>query len=165
MTYTPAHHFDVAVIAGADVELLDVIKTVLIEDAHLHVITAAAPELVLPLIETTAPGVVILDLNLPEQSGWNILAALRQHPRFGTLPVLLLTTAPEDEPRVAALNAPWINLMFKPFDLEAVLQRMQRMMQQQSHNTREAQQREAGAARGAALPVVSCLPLSDNTGK
>ena len=165
MTRPPLPHADVAMLVGADRELLDIIKSVLIEEAHVHVLTATAPELVMPLIQTTAPGAVVLDMNLPEQSGWSILATLRKLPRFRTLPVLTLTTTSEDASRVAAQHDPWVAVFLTPFDLDAIVQSVQHLAQQRLCGMRTAQQREVVPDKGTSLPMVSGLLLSGDTGK
>jgi DNA-binding response OmpR family regulator len=158
-------HPDVAVLIGADVELLEVIKAVLMEEARFHIVTATAPELVMPLIEATAPGVIVLDLNLPEQSGWGILAALRQDARFLTLPVLLLSAVSEDAEHVAAQHDPYIELILKPFDLDAVLQRVQHLVRKQTSSVKESQDSKADAVEGTSLPSVSPRLLLGDLGK
>ena len=165
MTRPPLHHADVAVLVGADIELLDVIKAVLIEDAHVHVLTATAPELVMPLIQTADPGTVVLDMNLPEQSGWSILAALRKQPHLRTLPVLTLTATREEASRVAAQHDPWVAMFLTPFDLDAIVQSVQRLALQRLQSMRTAQQREVAPDKGTSLPIVSGLLLSGDTGK
>lgn len=44
---------------------------------------------------------ILLDLNLPGQSGWETLAELRAHERFSSVPVVIFTTSdnPEDQTR------------------------------------------------------------------
>jgi DNA-binding response OmpR family regulator len=154
MRRTRTRYLGKAILVGADVELLDVIKAVLMKEAHLQVVTVIAPELVLPLIEATAPGVVLLDLNLPEQRGWELLAALRERPRFSTLPVLLLTASREDAEQIAAQNDPWADSISKPFDLDVVLQHIQRLIQPPPDGTGEPQQGEARAAGSKLLALV-----------
>ena len=165
MIRPPLRHSDVAVLVGADIGLLDIIKAVLMEDAQVHVLTATAPELVLPLIQTTAPGAIVLDMNLPEQSSWSILAALRKQPHFRALPVLTLTATHEEASRVAAQHDPWVAVFLTPFDLDAIVQSVQRLAHQQLRGMRTTQQREVAPDKGASLRIVSGLLLSGDAGK
>ena len=43
------------------------------------------------------PVVILLDVHLPKVDGLEVLRRLRAHPRFGTIPVVMLTTSAEDE--------------------------------------------------------------------
>jgi DNA-binding response OmpR family regulator len=165
MTRRPSRSPDVALVVGADTGLLEVIQALLMEETHVRVITALTAALALSLLETTAPGIVLVDLNLPGQGGWGILAALRQHPRFRTLPVLLLTAAGSDASRVASLNDPWVELLLKPLDLDALLQHIHQVVQQHRDGPRKAQPRVAAADDGTSLPTVSHLLLLGDDGK
>lgn len=53
------------------------------------------------------PDVVLLDLNLPEMTGFEVLAAIRQHEHLKGIPVIVLTgsTDAEDVKRAYALEA------------------------------------------------------------
>jgi len=50
------------------------------------------------------PGVILLDLNLPDASGWEVLAALKATPQTQAIPVII-TSVEEDRARAAALGA------------------------------------------------------------
>jgi CheY-like chemotaxis protein len=53
------------------------------------------------------PHLVLLDLNLPKKSGGQVLERLRQSPRCGHIPVVILTTSdsPKDRAQTARLGA------------------------------------------------------------
>lgn len=53
------------------------------------------------------PDLVLLDLKMPDVSGFQILAWLKRHPRFACVPVTVLTCSddPEDKQKAAALGA------------------------------------------------------------
>ena len=130
----------VALVVEDDPLIQDTLKLALMEEAGFQVLTASAPELALPLLEAAAPEVVLLDLGLPGPSGWSVLAAMRRHPQFRTLPTLIVTAHREATPRVVSLQDPWVDLLLKPFDLETLLERVEALIQR--HRT---WQTEAGA--------------------
>jgi CheY-like chemotaxis protein len=43
------------------------------------------------------PVCILLDLKLPKVSGLEVLRELKKHPRFRTIPVIVLTTSTEDQ--------------------------------------------------------------------
>jgi CheY-like chemotaxis protein len=49
-----------------------------------------------------APGVVLLDLNLPEIHGFDVLEWIRAHPRHSALPVVVFTSSEREEDRARA---------------------------------------------------------------
>ncbi|PTX54396.1 two-component system OmpR family response regulator [Litoreibacter ponti] len=65
---------------------------------------------------------VILDINLPGQSGLEVLRALRR--RADPRPVILLTARGETEDRVAGLDAGADDYLVKPFAIDELLARV-----------------------------------------
>ena len=72
----------------------------------------------LQAIETLAVSPVsalILDLNMPDMHGLDVLAFLRSHNQYRDLPVLILTTRGDDVSRTAAIKAGASAYLTKPF--------------------------------------------------
>ena len=69
----------------------------------------------LAILRASPPDLVILDLMLPDVSGFEILTALRSDAATKTLPVLMLTAKGQDRDRDAALRAGVSLFMTKPF--------------------------------------------------
>jgi two-component system chemotaxis response regulator CheY len=59
---------------------------------------------------------VVLDLNMPDMHGLEVLRFVRSHERFGALPVVVLTTRGDEESRQAALRDGATTYLTKPFD-------------------------------------------------
>ena len=65
---------------------------------------------------TLAPvGLIVLDLNMPDMHGIEVLRFVRRHPAYRALPVIVLTTRGDDESRRTALDAGATLYMTKPF--------------------------------------------------
>ena len=58
---------------------------------------------------------VVLDLNMPDVHGLEVLRFVRSHERFRTLPVVVLTTRGDDESRDAAMREGATRYLTKPF--------------------------------------------------
>ena len=58
---------------------------------------------------------VVLDLNMPDMHGLDVLRFLRSHAQYKTLPVIVLTTRGDETSRQAALDAGASSYMTKPF--------------------------------------------------
>lgn len=72
----------------------------------------------LEAIEQLAAGpaaLMVLDLNMPDMHGLEVLKFMRGHDAFRRLPVLVLTTRGDDSSRAAALAAGASLYMTKPF--------------------------------------------------
>ncbi len=80
---------------------------------------AATGALAVSMAAATAPDVVLLDLFLPDLDGIAVLARLREG--RPDLPVVILTSAPDDEHLVAALRAGATSYLHKTADVRDVL--------------------------------------------
>jgi two-component system, chemotaxis family, chemotaxis protein CheY len=58
---------------------------------------------------------VVLDLNMPDMHGLDVLRFLRSHSRYKSLPVMVLTTRNDDTSRDAVLEAGASSYVTKPF--------------------------------------------------
>jgi two-component system, chemotaxis family, chemotaxis protein CheY len=58
---------------------------------------------------------MVLDLNMPDLHGLEVLKFVRSHPRTQSLPVMVLTTRGDDSSREAAMAAGATAYMTKPF--------------------------------------------------
>ena len=64
---------------------------------------------------------VLLDLNMPDMHGMDVLKFLRSHHQFSELPVMILTTRGDETSRDAALQAGATAYMTKPFSPTALV--------------------------------------------
>lgn len=77
----------------------------------------------LEAIEKLAIGsidLIVLDLNMPDMHGMEVVAFVRKHATFTRVPIIVLTTRGDDESRTAALAAGATLYMNKPFDPAAL---------------------------------------------
>jgi len=59
---------------------------------------------------------MILDLNMPEMHGLEVLQFMRSHARYSEIPIIVLTTKFDTESRRSALDSGASQYMTKPFD-------------------------------------------------
>ena len=71
---------------------------------------------------------VVLDLNMPDMHGLEVLRFVRTHQTFDRLPVLVLTTRGDDESRAAALAEGASAYLTKPFVPETLLPEVRRLL-------------------------------------
>jgi CheY-like chemotaxis protein len=68
------------------------------------------------LLGAPSPSLVLLDMNLPDGSGLDLLARLRAHPRHGKLPVIAVTAHAMQGDRQRFLDAGCDAYVAKPID-------------------------------------------------
>ncbi|WP_302173532.1 response regulator [uncultured Hydrogenophaga sp.] len=59
---------------------------------------------------------VLTDQNMPNMDGLSLTRKLREHPRFKTIPILMLTTESSDLMKQAGRSAGATGWLVKPFD-------------------------------------------------
>jgi two-component system chemotaxis response regulator CheY len=72
---------------------------------------------------------VVLDLNMPDVHGLEVLRFVRSHARFRELPVVILTTRGDDESREAALRAGASRYLTKPFAPQALVPEVRALLE------------------------------------
>jgi CheY-like chemotaxis protein len=68
------------------------------------------------------PSVILLDLKLPKISGLEVLRAIRAHPIFGTVPVVVLTSSAEDGDINEAYSLGANSYIVKPVDFDKFIE-------------------------------------------
>ena len=66
---------------------------------------------------------MVLDLNMPDMHGLEVLNFVRRHPIYRALPVIVLTTRGDEASRLAATEAGATSYMTKPFVPQALAER------------------------------------------
>jgi len=74
------------------------------------------------------PDLIILDVTLPDMTGFEILGWLRKHPDFSTLPVILATAHGEEEDVLQGLRSGADGYVIKPFHPEALVQCVRKVL-------------------------------------
>jgi two-component system chemotaxis response regulator CheY len=71
---------------------------------------------------------MILDLNMPEMHGLEVLQFVRAHPNYNSIPIIVLTTRGDDSSRAAALEAGASRYLTKPFEPRAFASQAQELL-------------------------------------
>jgi two-component system KDP operon response regulator KdpE len=107
-----------------DQHLLKALRITL--QAHGYAVeTAADGEAALIAASRNPPGIVVLDLGLPDMDGTAVLRELR---RWSTAPVLVLSARHGSSDKVDALDAGADDYITKPFGLEELLARLRALL-------------------------------------
>ncbi|MGZ8752205.1 MAG: response regulator transcription factor [Acidimicrobiia bacterium] len=103
----------------------------------LEVTAASSGRDALAQIEAGCPDLVLLDSQMPEMSGEEVLRSLRSDPRTATLPVIVVTGRGGVHDRVAGLDAGADDLVSKPVHPDELLARVRVQLRRQSPGTDE----------------------------
>lgn len=89
------------------------------------VLTASKGEIGLQLAEANSPDLIILDLQMPEMDGYQVLQQLRV---FSTTPVILLTVKEEDIYKIKGLELGADDYVTKPFNPDELCLRIKAIL-------------------------------------
>ncbi|WP_380053055.1 response regulator transcription factor [Falsihalocynthiibacter sp. SS001] len=106
--------------------IVEAIRFILARDGW-RVDTHADGRSAIEAIQRATPDVVILDVMLPNRSGFDILQELRSHKETEALPVLMLTARGQTKDRELAERYGVSHFMTKPFSNSEVLEIMREL--------------------------------------
>jgi two-component system response regulator VicR len=113
-----------------DKEIIDAIALAFkIRWPEAKVVSSRLGEKGIELVETEAPDIVILDLGLPDISGFDVLREIR---RFSSVPTIILTVRADEADVVKGLEWGADDYIVKPFRQLELLARVKSLIRRQS---------------------------------
>jgi two-component system alkaline phosphatase synthesis response regulator PhoP len=110
-----------------DHEIVRVLRAYL-EQANFQVLTAYDGATAIHTIRHERPDLVVLDLMLPDQDGWEITRHLRADEAWAALPIIMLTARIEDTDKIIGLELGADDYITKPFNAREVVARIRTVL-------------------------------------
>jgi two-component system chemotaxis response regulator CheY len=79
-------------------------------------------------LAVTRVQLIVLDLNMPDMHGIDVLKFVRRNPQYTTLPIVVLTTRGDETSRQTAKTAGATSYMTKPFVPQALARTVQELL-------------------------------------
>ncbi len=117
---------------------IDVLQAFLEDEGYRHFVTTTQSTRAMELIASENPDVVLLDLNMPEVTGFDILSALRMHGTFRYIPVIVLTSSDDSETKLKALQLGATDFLAKPVDPSELALRLRNTLAAKAYQDRLA---------------------------
>jgi len=92
----------------------------------------------LAAVQNDLPDLVILDLMLPEISGWDVCRALRRGPPTASVPIIMLTARDEIADRIVGLELGADDYIVKPFEPKELVARVHAVLRRAGQAPRPA---------------------------
>jgi diguanylate cyclase len=107
-----------ATIVMVDDELItmEVVQVFLEEAGYRNFVLIENSSEAMAALEHQRPDLLLLDLMMPQVSGFDILKAVRAHPKLKHLPVIILTSSSETQDKLVALDLGATDFLAKPVD-------------------------------------------------
>ena len=118
--------WDTALVMMVDDEsmMTDVIQTHLEDAGYTRFVACNQPRQALDLIQNHRPDVLLLDLMMPEVSGFDILRAVRAEAELQYTPIIVLTAASDATTKLRALELGATEFLSKPVDASELVLRV-----------------------------------------
>jgi diguanylate cyclase (GGDEF)-like protein len=104
--------------------VIELIQAYLDSAGYRRFISTTEPRDALQLMLRERPQVVLLDLNMPGVSGFDILEAMRAEPSLRHIPVIVLTAVDDPETKLKALGLGASDFLGKPVDESELVLRL-----------------------------------------
>ncbi len=78
--------------------------------------------------QSHAIDLVLVDQNMPRLDGIGLTRLLREHPKYKTIPILILTTESSDQMKQAGRSAGATGWLVKPFDPTRLIEVIQKVI-------------------------------------
>ena len=96
--------------------------------AGYHVVEAVDGQDAFEKAQTHSIDLVLTDQNMPNMEGLSLTRKLREHPKFKTTPILILTTESSDQMKQAGRSAGATGWLVKPFDPARLIEVIQKVI-------------------------------------
>jgi len=92
---------------------------------YYSVLTLNSGERLLKALEKTIPDLILLDVEMPEMNGYEVLKIIKSHTETADIPVIFLTAKNECESEFKGLSLGAIDYIIKPFSPTLLLKRIE----------------------------------------
>lgn len=96
--------------------MLDIVQALLEEEGYQNFIPVQQSASAIDILEEKNPDMMLLDLDMPEVDGFQVLKAVRSNDRYQYLPVIILTASEDPENKLRALELGATDFLSKPVD-------------------------------------------------
>ena len=110
-----------------DKQIVRLVKAYL-EQGGFQVFTAYDGSTALHIIRRERPDLVVLDLMLPDQDGWDITRTIRADPALADTPIIMLTARIGDADKIVGLELGADDYITKPFNPREVVARVRAVL-------------------------------------
>ena len=158
----PTHARHSVLVVDDDPQVLRTLSDVLARD-NFDVLTAEDSAPALALLRETLPCMILLDVELPSMSGFELCRLVRQDPRTVHIPVALVTARVSEDDVKEGISAGAVDYIKKPFDTDEV--RMRVRIQIRLHEAMIEQQRLHKQLAVISSAANDAVIIIDNQGK
>ena len=111
------------IVVDDDVTNLNVARNALVK--NYDVFTIPSGKKLLQILERVTPDLILLDVEMPEMGGYEVIQVLKSQEKTKDIPVIFLTGSTNPESRQKGLELGAIDYITKPFTPQSLLDRLE----------------------------------------
>jgi diguanylate cyclase (GGDEF)-like protein len=115
---------------------LEVLQTFLQDAGYKKFIQCSEPLKAMDVISAQRPDIILLDLVMPEMSGFEILKRMRNSETLRHIPVIILTSSTDADTKLMALELGATDFLGKPFDPSELALRLRNTLSAKAYRDR-----------------------------
>jgi CheY-like chemotaxis protein len=143
---------DKTIMVVDDVESNRVLLKMILED-DFNIIECESGPKCLAKVEQQVPDVILLDVNMPEMTGYEVCTELRKHKESATIPIIFVSAMDNIEERLAGFEAGGDEYITKPIDPEHVIEKVNYYIDHQSESKKAKE--DADSAMKVAMEAMT----------
>ena len=89
----------------------------------------------LKYLENNCPDLILLDINMPEMDGFQVLEKMKQMERFTNIPVIFLTADNDPETETRCFETGAVDFVVKPFIPDVLMSRVRKTLELETYRT------------------------------
>jgi DNA-binding response OmpR family regulator len=126
--WRPGAHATRILVVEDEQDIGGLIKHALERDGHTQVDLVGTGDAALKAVVDDAPDLIVLDLNLPVLSGFEVCRILRSRPNTRHIPIIMVTARTNEVDRVSGLDLGADDYVTKPFSLRELAARVRAVL-------------------------------------
>ena len=97
-------------------------------DEHYDVLTLNSSARLLNVLEKTLPDLILLDIEMPDMNGYEVMGIIKSRPEYAHIPVIFLTAKSDYESELKGLALGAADYIFKPFSPPLLRKRIENQL-------------------------------------
>lgn len=118
------NHSEYKILVVDDVMTNVLLLEVLLQKEQFHVITANDGKAALDAISNEKPDLILLDINMPNMNGFEVVKEIKKSSQYREIPVIFLTAMNDTENIVKGFELGGSDYIIKPFNKEELMARI-----------------------------------------
>ena len=120
------------VMVDDDVTTLSITKNALMN--KYDIFTVASGEKLFQLLEKISPDLILLDVEMPDMDGYEVIKILKSSEKTASIPVIFLTGTETSDNEIKGLDLGAVDCIYKPFSWKLLLKRIEIHLLLQAQN-------------------------------